>query len=101
GGEVEVAGSNPRIKLGPGAFFGELALLGNGIRTATVVATVPTNLLVLDLTDYRIFSAHYPELARAVEAEAQRRLAERAGAPPPPLTGHDESAPPREVASTE
>ena len=84
GGEVEVAGSNPRIRLGPGAFFGELALLGNGIRTATVVATVPTTLLVLDLTDYRIFAAHYPELARPSKPRPQRRLAERAGAAPPP-----------------
>jgi len=33
--------------------------------------------LVLDLTDYRIFAAHYPDLAHAVENEAARRRAER------------------------
>jgi voltage-gated potassium channel len=75
-GEVEIAGTNPPIRLGEGAFFGELALLGDGIRTATVIATVPTTLLVLELTDYRIFAAHHPELAKAVEAEGMRRLAE-------------------------
>ena len=46
-------------------------------RTATVTAVVPSTLLVLDLTDYRIFAAHYPDLAHAVEEEAARRRAER------------------------
>ena len=74
-GLVEVAGAG--VQLGAGAFFGEMALLGDGTRTATVTAVVPTTLLVLELTDYRIFAAHYPELARAVEEEAARRRAER------------------------
>jgi voltage-gated potassium channel len=75
-GQVEIAGTNPPVRLGEGAFFGELALLGDGIRTATVIATMPTTLLVLELTDYRIFAAHHPDLAKAVEAEGARRLAE-------------------------
>jgi voltage-gated potassium channel len=78
-GQVEIAGTNPPVRLGEGAFFGELALMGDGIRTATVIATVPTTLLVLELTDYRIFAAHHPDLARAVEEEGARRLAELRG----------------------
>ncbi len=74
-GLVEVAGAG--VQLGPGAFFGEMALLGDGTRNATVTAVVPSTLLVLDLTDYRIFAAHYPDLAHAVEEEAARRRAER------------------------
>jgi voltage-gated potassium channel len=82
-GLVEVAGAG--VQLGAGAFFGEMALLGDGTRTATVAAVVPTTLLVLELTDYRIFAAHYPELARAVEDEAARRRAERNKKPEQPL----------------
>jgi voltage-gated potassium channel len=82
-GLVEVAGAG--VQLGAGAFFGEMALLGDGTRTATVTAVVPSTLLVLELTDYRIFAAHYPELARAVEDEAARRRAERNKKPEPPL----------------
>jgi voltage-gated potassium channel len=81
-GLVEVVGAG--VQLGAGAFFGEMALLGDGTRTATVTAVVPTTLLVLELTDYRIFAAHYPELARAVEDEAARRRAERNKKPEPP-----------------
>jgi voltage-gated potassium channel len=89
-GQVEIVGTNPPIRLNEGAFFGELALLGGGVRTATVVATVPTTLLVLDLVDYRIFAASHPDLARAVEEEGARRLAElraqQAGAGKGPAT---------------
>jgi voltage-gated potassium channel len=72
-GEVEVKVEPRPVRLGPGAFFGELALLGGGVRTATVTTTKATTLLTLDLTDFRTFAAGHPELARAVEAEARRR----------------------------
>ena len=49
--------------------FQELKAVGKAIG-------MPTSLLVLELTDYRIFAAHHPELARAVEAEGARRLSE-------------------------
>ena len=61
------------VRLGSGTFFGELALLGNGVRNATVRATSPTTLLVLDLPDFRVFSASHRELSLAIEAEARRR----------------------------
>ena len=81
-GQVEIVGTNPPVRLGDGAFFGELALLGGGVRTATVVATMPTTLLVLEVADYRIFAAQYPDLAKAVEEEGARRLAARAAPQP-------------------
>lgn len=78
-GQVEIVGTSPPVRLGEGAFFGEMALLGSGVRTATVMATMPTTLLVLDLADFRIFCANHPDLARAVEAEAARRLEQNRG----------------------
>jgi voltage-gated potassium channel len=75
-GEVEVQIAPRPVRLGEGAFFGELALLGDGLRTATVVTTVPSTLLVLDLSDFHAVTAHYPDLAVAVATEAERRRGE-------------------------
>lgn len=75
-GEVEVDVTSARVRLGAGAFFGELALLGDLIRTADVTTTKPSTLLILDLADFRTLMAHHSELARAIDAEAKRRLGE-------------------------
>ena len=72
-GEVEVRLAKP-VRLGAGTFFGELALLDGSPRSATVVTTRPSTLLMLDVTDFRSFTALHPELARAVQAEAERRI---------------------------
>lgn len=71
-GEVEVDVSPP-VRLGTGAFFGEMALLGSGLRAATVTAISPATLLVLDAADFRTAAAHHPALADAIEKEAGRR----------------------------
>jgi voltage-gated potassium channel len=73
-GEVEVDVMPTPIRLGEGAFFGELALLGDMTRTANVSTTKASTLLVLDLADFRTLMAHHSELARAIDAEAKRRL---------------------------
>ena len=73
-GEVEVDVAPTPVRLGEGTFFGELALLGDMIRTANVSTTRATTLLVLDLADFRTLMAHHTELARAIDAEAKRRL---------------------------
>jgi voltage-gated potassium channel len=72
-GEVEVRVEPQPIRLGAGSFFGEFALLEGGPRTATVVTTMPSTLLILEVSDFRAFTAHHPELALAVETEAARR----------------------------
>jgi voltage-gated potassium channel len=76
GGEVEVDVAPTPVRLGVGAFFGELALLGDSIRTANVSTTKPSTLLILDLADFRKLMAHYSELARVIDAEGKRRLGE-------------------------
>jgi voltage-gated potassium channel len=72
-GEVEVKVEPKPVRLGAGSFFGEFALLDGSPRTATVTTTRPSTLLVLDVSDFRDFTAHHPELAREVANEARRR----------------------------
>jgi voltage-gated potassium channel len=73
-GEVEVE-VEPPVRIGPGGFLGEMALLGEGVRSATVTTTRASTLLVLDIADFRTMMALHPELASAVESAARERRA--------------------------
>jgi voltage-gated potassium channel len=75
-GEVQVDVKPTPVRLAAGSFFGELALLSDSIRTANVFTTQQSTLLILDLADFRTLMAQYPELARAIDAEARRRMNE-------------------------
>ena len=75
-GEVEVRLPHGAIKLEQGAFFGEMSLLDRQPRSATVVTTKPTTLLVLYASDFYQIASKIPSLVEAVEAEAKRRHAE-------------------------
>lgn len=75
-GAVEVALPGKTIRLGEGAFFGEMALLGNNLRTADIITTQLVKLLVLDLADFRLLMARHPELVESIDAEAKRRALE-------------------------
>lgn len=63
--------------LGPGDFFGEIAILGSGRRTATVTSTTPVRLLAIFGTDFRQLEAGYPEIASRISQAMQDRLAGR------------------------
>jgi CRP/FNR family cyclic AMP-dependent transcriptional regulator len=68
--------------LGPGDFFGELALLDGAAHSASVVALEPTETLVLGRADFeRLFDTE-PGLRRALVASLARELRR--------LTGHVE-----------
>jgi CRP/FNR family transcriptional regulator, cyclic AMP receptor protein len=62
-------------QLGPGDFFGEIALLCTGRRTAAVVATSPMKLFSLFGHDFREIETRVPELARELRRVAGERLA--------------------------
>jgi CRP-like cAMP-binding protein len=83
-GQVEIQLKPAALFLGPGQFFGEIALLTGGTRTATVVAARPCTLLTLDIVDFREMVGRQPDLARAIQEEANRRLIQD-GLPPTPL----------------
>jgi voltage-gated potassium channel len=78
-GEVEVRLPRAAVRLGQGGFFGEMALLTRLPRSATVVTTHPTTLLVLYASDFYEIAAHIPSLVEAVERESRRRQAENEG----------------------
>ncbi len=73
-GEVEVRLRPGTVRLGPGEFFGEIALLTGEPRNATIVALQPCTLLILDIVDFRQLLGRQPDLARVVSEEAERRL---------------------------
>jgi voltage-gated potassium channel len=75
-GEVEIRIRPTPRRLGPGDFFGEIALVTGAPRNATAVALRYCVLLSLHLTDFRHLAARKPELTEMINREAARRLAE-------------------------
>lgn len=78
-GQVEVRLPRGSVTLEQGGFFGEMALLDRLPRSATVVTSQPTTLLVLYASDFYEIAANIPSLVEAVEHEARRRRAENQG----------------------
>jgi voltage-gated potassium channel len=75
-GEVEVDVQPHPVRLGPGQYFGEIALLRDTVRTATVRARKETQLLALDAADFRRLLESHPELKASIAEVAERRIAE-------------------------
>jgi protein phosphatase len=73
-GQARVERDGQRINtLGPGDFFGEIALIDGGPRTATVTADEPSRLLVLTHREFHSLMDEFPEVA----AEVLNSLAHR------------------------
>lgn len=62
-------------RLGPGDFFGESAILGEGRRTATVTAVTSGVVWVLFGTRFRELGVLYPDLQATVENAFRSRTA--------------------------
>lgn len=60
-------------KLGPGDFFGEMALLSNDPRSASVVCEVQTSLFVLLSADFAFMLKKNPAFAAEMQKLADRR----------------------------
>jgi voltage-gated potassium channel len=74
-GEVEVELPDETVRLGEGAFFGELALLRQRRRGANVKAITRTQLLVLDAGALQHLMDRNPQIARRILHEAEIREA--------------------------
>jgi CRP-like cAMP-binding protein len=68
-GSVTVSIDGVEVRtLGSGDFFGELALLGDGTRTATVTTASPSRVLVLFGTEFRQLQQKYPDIGERIES---------------------------------
>jgi CRP-like cAMP-binding protein len=66
-------GSRKVNTLGPGDFFGEIALVSRSPRTATVTTTTPARLLVITAGSFKTLLEHQPKIQlRVLEALADR-----------------------------
>lgn len=61
---------------GPGDFFGEIAILGGGRRSATVTTTSPARLLVMFGTEFRRLEQEQPAIATRLESAMRQRQEE-------------------------
>lgn len=62
-GEASVSVDGTEVaRLGPGEYFGELALISEEVRAATVTAETPLTCQVIDFWDFRSFAKDNPEV---------------------------------------
>jgi CRP-like cAMP-binding protein len=80
-GKAEVEAGQGTRTLGPGDFFGEIALIDNGPRTATVKAATPMRCLVLGHAQFRDVLHQNGEIAVKILRAVTERL--RAATPLP------------------
>ncbi|MFQ5794341.1 MAG: cyclic nucleotide-binding domain-containing protein [Candidatus Bipolaricaulia bacterium] len=74
-GQVDIKrGDRLLTQRGAGDFFGEMALLDGGPRSADVIATEPTRCLALTKWDLRAIVKSYPDVALHMLEELSRRL---------------------------
>lgn len=76
GTAVATVGGTQVATFGPGDYFGEIALLDPGLRTATVTASTPMALAVVGRGEFHQMLDDVPPLAHKVMSGLARRLRE-------------------------
>jgi CRP-like cAMP-binding protein len=66
-------------QLGPGDHFGELALIADIPRTATVTTTAPSRLIVLGAREFKALRMDHPDIELCLLREVAARLASLEG----------------------
>ncbi len=78
-GEARVSVNGIEIAaLGPGDCFGEMALLGDGRRTASITTTTPTTVYVMFGTEFRRLQQTHPAVVGRIQAMMRERLIRQA-----------------------
>ena len=76
-GNVSVSvGGDLRASLGPGDYFGEMAILDDGVRSASVTAATDVTSYFLTPWEFRPFVEEHPEVAVKLLGTLARRLRE-------------------------
>jgi CRP-like cAMP-binding protein len=76
-GRAKVSRKGRKVgEVGPGDFFGELALLIDADRNATVTALTPMEAIVLSRREFEAALADAPRMTRKIMSGMARRLAE-------------------------
>lgn len=70
------------VALDPGSFFGEMSLLDQGLRTATVTAETDMRLLVLSAREFSTLLQAVPSVSRRIMQVLAQRLREAEQAEP-------------------
>jgi len=76
-GTAEVRrGEQLLAELGPGDYFGEMGLVEDTRRNATVIATSPVTVIVMTAQAFRQTARELPEVARKIQATVEARSRE-------------------------
>ncbi len=75
GSAVVTANGRRLAELGPGDYFGEIAMLDGRRRSATVTTTAPARLLVMFGSEFRQLQQAQPLIADRIEETMRGRLA--------------------------
>jgi voltage-gated potassium channel len=86
-GEVQVDITPTPVRLGRGQYFGEIALIRDTVRTATVTTLTECQLLSLDVADFRRLLENNPSLKATITRTAEERLRVLTGATGRPGSG--------------
>jgi len=74
-GAVEVRKDDEHLTdLGPGDFFGEIALVGRDRRTATVTATTPVRAIVMHSREFGAMRGAMPAVCDRIQTAIRERL---------------------------
>ena len=71
-----VRGEEHVADLGPGDFFGEMALLGDTVRNADVVTSSPMTAMVMTDTAFRSLARRMPDVAEEIRTACRVRTKE-------------------------